>query len=171
MLTEEILNALRPSLFAGHYNLLLGSGVSLDSTDKRGVPLKSAGDLTVDLCNLKGVKTTTPLSRVSLLLDQDETEKHITLPYSACKAGETVKRLTSFVWKSAFTLNVDDALEAAYETTVRPKQESESLNYDSLYKTPSTKATLPIVHLHGFTREPEKGYVFSTNEYGRVHAD
>lgn len=168
MLTEETLEALRPSLFAGHYNLLLGSGVSLDSTDKKGVLLKSAWDLTADLCTLKGVKSTTPLSRVSLLLGKDEVEKYITTPYLGCKAGETVKRLTSFVWKSAFTLNVDDALEAAYETTVRPKQEAESLNYDTLYRTPPTKATLPVIHLHGFTREPEKGYVFSTNEYGRL---
>lgn len=168
MLTEDVLKALRPSLFAGHYNLLLGSGISLDSTDKKGVPLKSASDLTVDLCSLKGVKPTTLLSRVSLLLDKDEVEKHITLPYLDCKPGETVKRLTSFVWKTAFTLNVDDALEAAYEATARPKQEAESLNYDTLYKTPATKATLPIVHLHGFTREAEKGYVFSTNEYARV---
>lgn len=168
MLSEEIVNSLRPSLFSGQYNLLLGSGISLDSKGKNGELLKSAYDLTVELCNLKGVKTTTPLSRVSLLLDKDETAKYITSPYSSCKAGETVKRLTSFVWRTAFTLNVDDALEAAYETTVRPKQEPESLNYDTTYKTPATKATLPIVHLHGFTREPEKGYVFSTTEYGRV---
>lgn len=168
MLTADALNTLRPSLFAGHYNLLLGSGVSLDSLDRKGNALKSASDLCTDLCNLKGVKPTTPLSRVSLLLDTDEVEKYITLPYSACRAGETVKRLTSFVWKTVFTLNVDDALEAAYETTVRPKQQIESLNFDTLYKTPSTKSNLPVVHLHGFTREPEKGYVFSTNEYGRV---
>jgi len=168
MLTADALNALRPSLFAGHYNLLLGSGVSLDSMDRKGNPLKSATDLCADLCSLKGVKSTTPLARVSLLLDSNEVERYITLPYSACRAGETVKRLASFVWKTAFTLNVDDALEAAYETTVRPKQQLESLNFDALYKTAATKSTLPLVHLHGFTREPEKGYVFSTNEYGRV---
>lgn len=168
MLNQEVLDKLRPSLFAGHYNLLLGSGISLDSTDKKGQPLKSAWDLTIDLCNLKGVKSSTPLSRVSLLLDSDEVEKYITKPYLACRPGETVKRLTSFVWRTVFTLNVDDALEAAYESTSRPKQQPESLNYDTLYKTPATKATLPIVHLHGFTRESEKGYVFSTNEYGRV---
>ncbi len=52
MLTIDLLNALRPSLFAGHFNLLLGSGVSLDSTDGRGNPLKSATDLTIELCEL-----------------------------------------------------------------------------------------------------------------------
>lgn len=168
MLNKEQLDRLKPHLFAGQYNLLLGSGISLDSFDRHGKLLKSAYDLTQDLCKLKDVPLSTPLSRVSLLLDPQEVEKYITLPYVHCRAGETVGRLTSFVWKTAFTLNVDDALEAAYETTRHSKQTFESLNYDSVYKSPANKTELPIVHLHGFTREPEKGYVFSTTEYGRV---
>ncbi len=168
MLSQEQIDALRPSLFAGHYNLLLGSGISLDSYAATGTPLKGAFDLTADLCALKDVKDTTPLSRVSLLLTPSETEKYLTKPYVACRPGETVNRLTSFVWKTAFTLNIDDALEAAYERVVHPKQKIESLNYDSHFKSPSTKNHLHIVHLHGFSREPEKGYVFSTTEYSRV---
>jgi hypothetical protein len=168
MLTPDVLNAIRPSLFAGQYNLLLGSGVSLDSFDRKGAQLKSAAELTTSLCGLKGVNPTTLLSRVSLLLNTDEIEQHITKPYSSCRAGETVKRLTSFVWRTAFTLNVDDALEAAYESVVHAKQEVESLNFDTNYKTPTSRSCLPIVHLHGFTREPEKTYVFSTSEYSRV---
>lgn len=168
MLTSEQLESLRRHLFAGHYNLLVGSGISLDSSDKKGKPLKSAHDLTQDLCKLKDVPDTTPLSRVSLLLEPDEIEKYITIPYSHCRAGETVGRVTSFIWKTIFTLNVDDALEAAYETTTHAKQKVESLNYDALYKSPAHKDELPVIHLHGFTREPEKGYVFSTTEYSRV---
>jgi len=168
MLSEADLNSFKPSLFAGHYNLLLGSGVSLDSTDQRHNPLRSAGDLAASLCVLKGVDASTPLSRVSLLLEKDETERYITIPHVNCRPGETVKRLTSFVWRTVFTLNVDDALEAAYEGASRAKQAVESLNYDTLYKTARTKSHLPIVHLHGFAREPDKGYVFSTTEYARV---
>jgi hypothetical protein len=168
MLSKKQTDALRPSLFAGQYNLLLGSGVSLDSSDRHGKPLRSASDLSAALCALKGVKPTTPLSRVSLLLDSAETDKYLTKSYSACRPGETVKRLTSFVWKAAYTLNIDDVLEAAYDRVVRPKQKIESLNYDTAYKTPPTKSHLQIVHLHGFAREPEKGYVFSTTEYSRA---
>ncbi|MCK9396056.1 MAG: SIR2 family protein [Methylobacter sp.] len=168
MLTDDELNVLRPSLFAGHYNLLLGSGISLDSIDRDGKQLKSVSDLTVDLCNIKGVPTSTSLSRVSNLLEKNEIEKFITIPYSSCKAGETVKRLTSFVWKTVFTLNVDDALENAYETATHAKQVVEPLNYDTLYKSVSNKESLHIVHLHGFTREPDNGYIFSTNDYART---
>jgi SIR2-like domain len=168
MLTPDILESLRPHLFSGHYNLLLGSGVSLDSKDTKATPLKSASDLTLELCKLKDVPDSTSLSRVSLLLESGDVDKYITKPYSNCRGGATVKKLTSFVWRTVFTLNVDDALESAYETTSHAKQKIESLNYDTLYKTPTNKSTLPVVHLHGFTREPEKGYVFSTTEYGKV---
>lgn len=167
MLDSKTLDVLRSNLFSGHYNLLLGSGISLDSTDQYNNPLKSASDLAIELCELKTVNKNTSLSRVSLLLNSDERKQYITTPYSKCLPGETVKRITSFIWNSIFTFNVDDALEAAYESVSRAKQKTESVNYDSIYKTPINKGYLQIIHLHGFTREPEKGYVFSTTEYAR----
>ena len=168
MLSHELIDSFKSSLFAGQYNLLLGSGISLDSLDKNGKNLKSASDLTKQLCEIKGVDINTPLSRVSLLLDADETEKHITKQYLGCRPGETVGRVTSFVWKTVFTFNVDDALEAAYETATHPKQKIESINYNEPYRNPPRKNQLLAIHMHGFTRKWEAGYVFSTAEYGRV---
>ncbi|WP_411883947.1 SIR2 family protein [Polaromonas sp. YR568] len=168
MLNIDQLSAVKSTLFSGQYNLLLGSGVSLDSTDRYGKPLLSARKLTEFLCELKGVNTNTPLSRISLLLDAKERDKYLTQPYCGCRAGETAKRLTSFVWRNAFTFNIDDVLESAYESVARPKQKVESLNYGTTYKTAENKSKLQIVHLHGYTREPEHGYVFSTSEYGRA---
>lgn len=168
MLNHEHLSQLRASLFAGHYNLLLGSGVSIDSTGTGKKPLQAASDLTAALCDLKKVSARTPLSRVSLLLTPEETEQYLTIPFSNCKPGETVKRITGFVWKSIFTFNIDDALEAAYESTSRRRQRAESVNYDENYRTTSNRGHVPIVHLHGFVREPEKKYVFSVSEYARV---
>ncbi|MCE5180648.1 MAG: SIR2 family protein [Betaproteobacteria bacterium] len=168
MLTPQQLDELRASLFAGHYNLLLGSGASLDSTDKVHKPLMGATELTTTLCTIKSAKPGTTLSRVSSLLTPEEITKHLTDRYSGCHPGDTVKKVTNFVWKTAFTFNIDDSLESAYEKTLKPKQAIEPLNYDSAYETPSNRSRLPIVHLHGFVREPEKGYVFSVPEYGRV---
>lgn len=168
MISSEDLQLLRQGLFAGQYNLLLGSGVSLDSQDRFGNDLKSASDLTLDLCRLKGVGDRTSLSRVSLLLDSNEIDKYLTQPYLGCRPGETVKRITSYVWNSVFTFNIDDALENAYQSTQRPRQRIESLNYDTVFKTQPNKGFLSIIHLHGFTVEADKGYVFSTSEYGRA---
>jgi hypothetical protein len=168
MLKDDELALLRTSLFAGHYHLLLGSGISMDSTNGAGNSLKNAGVLAEELSVLKGLGVNTPLSRVSMTLNDSEIEKYITKPYSSCRAGETVKRLTSFIWKTAFTFNIDDALEAAYETTAHPKQQLESINFDENYKTPKDKSQLLAIHLHGFTRQSEKKYVFSSTEYARV---
>lgn len=168
MLPPEIHDSFRASLFSGQYNLLLGSGVSLDSTDSHREPLQSASGLTKKLCELKKVSATTPLSRVALLLNPDEVEEHLTKPYSSCRPGETVKRVTGFVWRSIYSFNIDDALEAAYETSTRRRQRAQSLNYDTNYRTPSNQSKVAIIHLHGFTRESEKGYVFSASEYARV---
>ena len=96
MLSSDDLESLRQGLFAGQYNLLLGSGVSLDSRDRKGNDLKSASALTRDLCAYKGVSENTTLSRVSLLLDSAETDKYLTQPYLGCRPGETVSRLLKY---------------------------------------------------------------------------
>lgn len=168
MLKDDELALVRTTLFAGHYHLLLGSGISMDSVNGAGKSLKSAGILAEELSTLKGLATNTPLSRVSMMLDDGEIEKYITKPYSSCRAGETVKRLTSFIWKTVYTFNIDDALEAAYETTAHPKQQIESINFDENYRTAKDKSQLLAIHLHGYTRQSEKKYVFSSTEYARV---
>ncbi|MCQ8128804.1 P-loop NTPase [Methylomonas rivi] len=168
MISPEYLEQLRHGLFSGQYNLLLGSGISLDSHDRKGVPLKSAKLLTEDLCKIKNIDPGTRLQRVSILLNPEEIDKYLTQPYLGCRPGETVKRLSSYVWRNIFTFNIDDALEAAYESTERHKQKIDTLNYDTLYKTQPNKGHLSLIHLHGFVREPEKGYVFSTLQYGKV---
>lgn len=168
MIPLDQLEYFKKTLTAGNYNLLLGSGVSLDSLDAKGDQLKSAWDLTQELCVLKNVSTSTPLSRVALALTDKEVEKYLTNQFSKCKPGETVKKLTSFVWRNAFTFNIDDALEAAYERTIHPRQKTESLNHDSFFKSQATKSVLSVIHLHGYAREPEKKYIFSAAEYGRT---
>ena len=168
MLSPENLALVRPTLYAGQYNLLLGSGTSVDSLGHDKKPLQSAAELAASLCRIKSVPESTPLASVSLLLSPEDINKHLTTPYSNCRAGETPKRITSFVWRSAFTFNIDDTLESAYETSTRRRQRPDSINYDANYRTVANLSNIPIVHLHGFVREPEKGYVFSVSEYARV---
>ncbi len=153
MIKAEYLEQLRHTLFTGHYNLLLGSGISLDSFDKKGNPLKSARELNEELCKLKGLDLGTRLQRVSLLLDEDEIDNHLTQPYLGCRAGATVKKMTSLVWKNIFTFNIDDALEAAYESNKNAKKKFKSLNFETLLKTQQNKQTKSIIHLNGNVRE------------------
>jgi hypothetical protein len=52
--------------------------------------------------------------------------------------------------------------------TQHPRQTLESVNFDEHYRTSKDKSQLLAIHLHGFTRQSGKGYVFSSTEYARV---
>lgn len=167
MLPEELIEPFKASLFRGHYNLLLGSGTSLDSRNANGKPLLSTSNLAKKLCEAKGVSETTSLSRVSLLLSPDEITTYLTTPFSNCNPGATAFAVTRHVWRSIYTFNIDDVLENAYQKT-RARQSAVPHNFDAPYETSPNLGTVGIVHLHGFVRQPASGYVFSTADYGRV---
>lgn len=140
MIPDKVLNEVRASLYAGHYNLLLGSGASYGSTNSSGKPVPSVAELTEALCKHTGAPITSTLAQVSRLLKPLEVEKFITKPFSGCRPGEGLKRLTKFVWKTIYTFNVDDALEAAYERTPGVKQHAAPVNFTQLYSVPTDKS-------------------------------
>ena len=164
-LTDQQHNAFKSSLRHGQYSLLLGSGISLDTTNARGV-LPSAEALRRDLCTVKGAGPNTTLQRVFALLTEDEVASLVTDPFSDCSVGPSVSGLTSFVWKRIFTFNIDDAVENAYESD-DPMQRLKSLNFTDTYEEVGQLTELPIVHLHGFVKRASEGYVFSIQEYVR----
>ena len=75
MLDADNLSKLKQTLFAGRYNLLVGSGISLDSNNKNGKRLESAETLRKRLCLYKGIASR-PLTKVYSTLDEIEI-KHI----------------------------------------------------------------------------------------------
>ena len=168
MLDENISKRVKDALFAQKYNLLLGSGVSLDSQDKNGKPLLGTEDLRKSLCVLTNAKESSPLWRVTGLLNKSQIAKHITAQYLGCKAGPTVKAITHFAWRTAYTLNIDDALEDAYEECPTRLQKVIPVNYNKDYETYRNPQDLPLIHLHGSSRFPDDGYVFSINEYAGI---
>lgn len=65
---QATIDAIASSLKAGHYNLLLGAGASLDSENPRG-RLPSGNSFRSDLCKLKGARDNSPLQRVYATLN------------------------------------------------------------------------------------------------------
>lgn len=167
MLTSEQLSKTRSSLLSGRYNLLLGAGISYDSSGPAGEKLKGGRELENFLNELKGVKNR-PLNKVYDLLERTEIDEHLTNAYSNCKPGPTVRKITKFIWSNVFTFNIDDALEAAYANEKITKQTPRTINYSFPYETPPSKLSLHIVHLHGWVRLPEHRYVFSLTDYAKV---
>jgi SIR2-like domain len=164
-ISEEQREAFISSLKAGQYNLLLGAGASMDSSNGKE-QLPSGTKLREDLAAAKNANPSQPLQKIFSLLDAKEVEQHVTKRFSNCTAGPTYLLLSSFVWKRAFTFNIDDAMASAYEGG-KGKQSILSYNFDDEYEDDRTLEELPLIHLHGDVTRPIRGYVFSRDEYIR----
>ena len=162
-ITPEETAAFSRSLSSGQYSLLLGSGISTDSTNSRG-SLPTGEQLRQILCDLKGVQRNAPLQQVFSLLTEDEIEDQITSRYINCSPGPSVLHFPHFLWKRAFTFNIDDVLEAAYAIET-PGQTLLTRHFNDPYEDSGPLTELLLVHLHGFVLQPERGYIFSRNEY------
>lgn len=154
-------------LRAGRYNLLLGAGASHDSWQPDGQNLPLLSHLQADWSvALPGVKGSSSINRLYRSLKaQDLVEELLTSRVLGCTAGPTNKAITTFRWRRIFTLNVDDALEQAYEANPQRAQDFKVLNFNDEYEEIRDSSVVPIVHLHGFSRRSEDGYIFDIKEY------
>ena len=162
-ISEGQQSAFNRALVSGHYTLLLGSGVSTDSTNVKG-PLPSAEKLGRTLCEYKGVPPTAPLQQIFSLLDPSEVRQYVTDYFVNCSPGPSLTKFPAFIWRRAFTFNIDDALEAVYSNR-GSLQSVISYHFDDVYEDAGTLSELPLVHLHGYVRQSTRGYVFSRNQY------
>ena len=168
MIDPRFSAAFRETLLSGRYNLLLGSGVSLDSRNKNGELLPGSEALRKRLCNVTNVRENTSLTRVYSLLNAEQRRTELQDRLSGCRPGATVEGLFHFLWRRIFTFNIDDVLEAEYVRDSRSKQRIISLNFDSAFEPATNRTELPIIHLHGSVSKPDSGFVFSATEYARI---
>ena len=168
MLDKELIGSFRHTLFAGKYNLLLGSGVSLSSRDRNGAFLRGTEKLRQDICELTGARAGTSLSRAYSLLTEQQRRAELIDRYSNCQPGEELFPLHKCLWKRIFTFNIDDVIESLYCDAGETAQKLTTFNFDSPFEPDTDVSELQCIHLHGYAREPEKGFVFSHNEYARI---
>ena len=162
-ISDDQESSFKRSLIAGQYTLLLGSGISTDSTNIKGA-LPSAEQLRTILCAVKDVLTNPPLQQIFSLLDKAEVTGLVTEHYINCTPGLSLVRFPDFIWRRAFTFNIDDALEAAYSRS-SSLQSIVSHHFEDPYVDSGSLSTLDLVHLHGYVQQEDRGYVFSRNQY------
>jgi SIR2-like domain len=161
---KDIREKMRDTLFAGRYSLFFGAGASFGSKNSLGAALPMTEEFRQDLVKLKSLKEKSSLQRAYSQLTQGEIDTHLTDRFSNCVPGSALLKIPNFVWRRIYTLNIDDALENAYQAN--PGHQSP---ISITHKTPYVEATdinsTQIVHIHGWARKPEDGYVFSLAEY------
>ena len=168
-LTSSEKAALAASVRAGDYNLLLGAGVSLDSTNGEGVGLLSGNALRRRLCEVTQLSETNSLQRAASALTPSQIDVELTQRFSRCKSGPSAQPIPRFLWKRIFTLNIDDVLDQAY---TRPGniQRPEPHHFRDVYSETRSLDAVPVIYLHGATREPARGYVFDRSAYAGLMA-
>jgi hypothetical protein len=165
-ISPDDLKSMQTALLSGRYSLLIGAGVSMDSFGSDGAPLPLGDSLRSQIISLKKLKSTSSLSRAYSTLTEREVESFITKPFSNCIPGPTCIALTTFLWSRIYSLNIDDSLEAAYEKSVSTRKQSHfPITHREGYRHQDPSAGLQIVHIHGWARRPNYGYVFSLAEY------
>ena len=167
MLAKPLTKTFRDTLFAGKYNLLLGSGASANSRDRYGALLRGTEELRQDICVLTGARSDTSLPRAYSLLSSSQRQTELVDRYSHCQPGRELIPLRQYLWKRIFTFNIDDVVENLYvgENKV---QEVQPINFNSVFIPDTNVSEVQCIHLHGHAKQPEPGFVFSHNEYARI---
>jgi hypothetical protein len=166
MFTNEVNERLIRDIRSGKYSLLIGAGASFGGKNKDGVDLPLGGAYAAELAAYKRVPATTPLQRVFALLDEPERQSLVVDRFSGCTPSLALQAIPSFIWRRVFSLNIDDALQAAYENPSR-LQDPVTRNYRDPYEDEPSLSNVPIIHLHGWTGKPDEGFIFSRDEYLR----
>ncbi|MCW1840203.1 SIR2 family protein [Prosthecomicrobium hirschii] len=154
--------ALISALRAGQYNLLLGAGFSMDSSNAKG-QLPSGSELLEELAAATKSRKTT-LQRLYQMLTALQVKENITERFIGTEPGETAKLMSSFVWRRIFTWNVDDVIENVYRRD-GALQRAVPKHFNDVYVDPQSLEEMLVIHLHGFVHQPERGYVFSREQY------
>lgn len=154
--------AIKSALRAGQYNLLVGAGFSMDSTNKHG-KLPSGEDLAAELSTVTGARSNS-LQRLYELMTQQQVKTHITDRLSSSTPGRTDQLMSSFIWKRVFTWNVDDVLESVYQGG-KGHQRAVPKHFNDTYTDQGNMEELFLIHLHGYVGQADRGYVFSREQY------
>ncbi|MCQ0987560.1 P-loop NTPase [Jiella marina] len=154
--------AIKSALRAGQYNLLLGAGFSMDSTNEHG-KLPSGEALAAELSAVTKAKSNS-LQRLYELMTPQQVKTHITDRLSCSVPGKTARLMSSFIWKRVFTWNVDDVLENAYKDG-KGHQRLVPKHFNDIYTNPASMEELFLIHLHGYVGQADRGYVFSREQY------
>ena len=163
-ITPEQHSAFVAALGAGQYNLLLGAGSSMDSRNSFGT-LPSGEGLKDELCAVTGAEKKHSLQRVFELLTPEQVSKHVTQRLSECVPGDTPKLMKKFLWKRMFTWNIDDVIENTYDIQPNRQRLTPPVHYNDDFTEAQSLTEVMLIHLHGTVQMPEKGYVFSRDNY------
>ncbi len=169
MIPETVAQQVLPALKAGRYSLLIGAGFSATSNNGKSQRLPIGNQLATEIANKFELPSSYPLAQIADSAPREELYSFLISRFSGCKASKSSSLISSFVWRSIYTLNIDDVLHDCYSSS-HSFQKPVFLTFKDLYQRPEDPEEVIVVHLHGSVRVPQHGFVFSLPEYGDASA-
>lgn len=171
---EGILNsrltAARNAVRSGQYQLVLGAGASIGARTNAG-PLPDAGRLVASLAKRYpegrielDMRLPRAYQRAVQVSDSDDVWWYLKTIFSGCTHEPWFTTLAGVPWRRVWTLNIDDAFESAYASSVRRKfAELRVIDWVDEYVEPRGPE---LIHLHGqVSGKAPTPIVFSMSEY------
>ena len=170
LLPDEI-EQISKAIHSSQYYLLIGSGVNLDSSGKTE-KIKSVQDFRDIIADYVTLPKTKTLQQVYSVLTKEEQIDFISKYFECVNVGLTIQKLAEYSWRRIYTFNVDDCFEKALEEidggSLKLFEDYQIFNFSDSYSDTNETILQSIVHLHGYVRRPDDGYVFSRQEYAKL---
>lgn len=166
----ELPNFLVEQIRRGHVILFLGAGSSYGSVNQLGDSPPLGAALAEQLSNHAGIafdKEEDDLSTVAAnaktRLGDDAYYRFLRERYLHCKPSAALLQLSQFPWHRIYTLNIDDAVEAAYAKADYSLEVSVASSPVS--DKPQDARIIQLVHLNGSVDRLESGLILTPAEY------
>lgn len=169
MISESIIQKVIPALKAGRYSLLIGSGFSATSHNASHLKLPIGNQLAKEVAQQFDLPDSYPLAQLADSVPKDELQSFLINRFSGCSASPQARLISSFVWRSIYTFNIDDVLHDCYSSE-NGFQKPTFLTFKDLYQRPEDPEEVIVAHLHGSVKATQHGFVFSLPEYGDASA-
>lgn len=165
MISESIAQQVMPALKAGRYSLLIGSGFSATSYNANNLKLPIGNQLAKEVAQEFDLPDGYSLAQLTDSVPTDDLQRFLISRLSGCNASPHARLISLFVWRSIYTLNIDDVLHDCYSSE-HSFQKPRFLTFKDLYQRPEDPEEVVVAHLHGSVKAPQHGFVFSLSEYG-----
>lgn len=153
--------------------LLLGAGASAKSTDADGKDLPLGDDLARELAGLMGWSYGgEPLGKVYSAInaiDSAQLQSYLRKRLTNTRPSQELTTLASYTWARIYTLNIDDATEAALRKSGQQRPQIFARS-SPLEETDPIYRCVQLIKLNGSADRPEDGFIFSPQEYGEGSA-
>lgn len=150
--------------------LFLGAGASVGGKDQKGKDISTVNMLASQLIEFAGISSTTyrPLGQIYDAvvgkMGRSVTNDFLKHKFVRCEASWQ-KIIPSFVWKSIYTINIDDVMNDAFKKCRTPLQNPVFKNYKDPFDSKKDYDDVHLTSLHGNVRKDSDGFIFGAKDY------